>query len=129
MSTDLAATGTFASLTCNDLARSMALYVDGLGFEVVHRTEEGGVLQFVMLRAGTALIGLGADDFAKGRDRKKGIGMRLWFTSAQELAPLAARFTAAGFTLDSGVEPLPWGPLAFSFTDLDGFPVTICADM
>lgn len=125
----LVATGTFASLTCSDLAKSIALYVDGLGFEIVHRTEEDGVLQFVMVKSGAALLGLGRDDFAKGRDRTKGVGMRLWFTTAQDVVPVAARLKAAGHAIDTEPAPLPWGPMAFAFTDPDGFPVTICADM
>jgi uncharacterized glyoxalase superfamily protein PhnB len=85
-------------------------------------------LLFVMLRAGAAYLGLGRDDFAKGKDRVKGVGMRFWLSTRQDVNGIADRAKAAGITLDSEPEPLPWGPLAFTLTDPDGFKLTISQD-
>jgi uncharacterized glyoxalase superfamily protein PhnB len=71
------------------------------------------------------MIGLGQDDFAKGKDRQKGIGLRVWLNTTQDIASLADRATAAGLVLDEGPKPLPWGPMAFALTDPDGFKLTV----
>ncbi len=113
------------SMTASDLERSIKFYVDGLGFSITDRHEEGGQLRFVMLKAGEAEIGLGQDDFAKGRDRSKGVGMRLWLTTTQDLHALAEQAKRAGFPPDNEVAALPWGPLGFAITDPDGFKLTI----
>lgn len=84
------------SLTVNDVEKSVRFYTDVLGFVVGERWEEGGKLQGVMLKAGGCEIGLSQDDWAKGRDRKKGEGMRLWCETAQDIDALAARIKSAG---------------------------------
>lgn len=111
--------------TVNDLERSLRFYTDGLGFIIDKRYENEGRLNGVMLKAGACQLGLFQDDFAKGRDRVKGVGMRLWISTVQDIGQLAARAKAAGITLDREPEPLPWGPLAFAVTDPDGFKLTI----
>jgi uncharacterized glyoxalase superfamily protein PhnB len=110
--------------TVNDLSRSIRFY-EGLGFEVSERHEREGQLRFVRIKAGNAELGLGQDDFAKGKDRAKGVGMRLMINTSQDLHAVAAQAKAAGIKLDSEVEKTPWGPLAFSLTDPDGFKLTI----
>lgn len=65
-------------LTCSDIQKSIHFYTVGLGFEIVRKWESDGKIRFVMLKAGSAMIGLGQDDFAKGKDRIKGIGLRVW---------------------------------------------------
>lgn len=112
------------SLTVNDVAKSIHFY-EGLGFAVADRHEAEGVLRFAMLKAGEAQIGVGQDDFAKGRDRVKGTGVRLWLTTKADLKQLADSAKAAGIKLDSEVQPLPWGQLAFTVTDPDGYAITI----
>ena len=64
------------SLTVDDLQKSITFY-EALGFAIDERWEEKGTLLGVMLRAGKIQIGLSQDDWKKGRDRKKGIGVRL----------------------------------------------------
>ncbi|HEY7899245.1 MAG TPA: VOC family protein [Gemmatimonadaceae bacterium] len=113
------------ALTCSDLQASIHFYTAGLGFEIVRTVEREGTIQFVMLKAGSAMIGLGQDDFAKGKDRQKGIGLRVWLNTTQDIASLADRATAAGLVLDEGPKPLPWGPMAFALTDPDGFKLTV----
>ena len=120
--------GVAAGLTVNDLQRSMKFYVDGLGFEVGDKHEENGRLVFVMLKGGNAELGLGQDDFAKGKDRKKGVGLRLWINTKQDLVEISAQVKAAGFALDHEVMETPWGQKAFSVTDPDGFAITVGAE-
>ncbi len=124
----LNAKSSFASLTVADLTRSLQFYVDGLGFEIVERNEVGGVLRFAMLKSGNVTLGIGQDDFAKGRDRVKGVGARFWIQTGADLTSLAARAKAAGIKLDADPAPLPWGPMAFALTDPDGFLLTIVSD-
>jgi lactoylglutathione lyase len=116
------------SLTVNDLKRSVPFYTEGLGFSVKEQHEVEGQVRFVMLQGGTAQLGLGQDDFAKGKDRVKGTGMRLWVTTDQDVKALAAQAKAAGITLDDEVHAMPWGPLGFALTDPDGFKLTISND-
>jgi len=113
------------SLTVNDLKRSIAFYTEGLGFSVSEEMKDGGEVQGVMLEAGGANLGLSQDDFAKGRDRVKGVGIRLYFETDQDVAGLAQQAKAAGISLDNGPGPLPWGPIGFTVTDPDGFKLTI----
>jgi uncharacterized glyoxalase superfamily protein PhnB len=122
----LQAAGSSLSLTANDVRKSIDFYVKGFGFEIERTGEDdSGALRFAMLKAGNAFIGVGQDDFAKGRDRTKGIGMRFWISTTQDLHALADRAKANGVTLDGEVEKTPWGQLAFSFSDPDGFKFTI----
>jgi catechol 2,3-dioxygenase-like lactoylglutathione lyase family enzyme len=72
------------SVTADDVQKSIAFY-EALGFTVEERWEENGTLLGVMLRAGKTQIGLSQDDWKKGRDRKKGIGMRLFMTTPQNV--------------------------------------------
>ncbi|MDZ4674096.1 MAG: VOC family protein [Gemmatimonadota bacterium] len=119
----------WSAITVNDIQKSLAFYVDGLGFSVVEEMKnEDGNVRFAMLSAGEAKFGIGQDDWAKGKDRKKGVGLRFWAGTTRDIHALAARAEAAGITLDSKVEPLPWGPLAFAVTDPDGFALTIVSE-
>ncbi len=67
-----------ASLTVNDVPTSVAWYRDMLGFTVGERWEENGKLRGTQMKAGMCDLMLNQDDFAKGRDRAKGVGFRLW---------------------------------------------------
>ena len=110
--------------TVNDLQQSIAFYVDALGFSVDEKWETEGVVQGVMLRAGKCRIGLSQDDFAKGRDRAKGLGMSVWLTTVQDLAMLVGRIKKNGVTLAQELEEMPWGGRAFAVVDPDGFRLT-----
>lgn len=114
------------ALTANDLKRSLRFYTEGLGFTVTERFEENGTLQGVMLTAGSnVLLGLSQDDFAKGRDRAKGLGMSIYIETRQDIAELADRAKHAGLQLDAEAGPLPWGPIGFRVSDPDGFKIAI----
>ena len=112
--------------TVGDLARSVRFYTDTLGFIVDERhTGDNGVLQGVMLKAGVSRLGLSQDDWAKGRDRQKGVAVRLWCVTAQDVDALAARVKAAGHTLAGEPADEPWGGRSFAADDPDGFDLTI----
>lgn len=122
----LQATGIMPSLTVDDVQQSVAFY-EGLGFAVEERWEDNGVLLGVMLRAGAARLGLSQDDWKKGRDRQKGVGVRLYLESAQSIDELAARAKGAGVKLDTEPHDTSWGSRAFEATDPSGFKVTIAS--
>lgn len=121
----LKARGLMPALTVNDLKKSIQFYRDGLGFEISDEMKEEGELKGVMIGAGGASLGLSQDDFGKGRDRVKGVGMRLYLETDQDIASLAQKAKVAGITLVQGPGPLPWGPVAFTVKDPDGFMLTI----
>jgi uncharacterized glyoxalase superfamily protein PhnB len=114
--------------TVNDLQKSMAFYVDALGFSVDERWETDGELRGVMLRAGRCRLGLSQDDFAKGRDRAKGLGMSIWLTTVQDLEKVVARIKKNGVTLEQELAEMPWGGRAFALTDPDGFKLTFTTE-
>lgn len=112
------------SFTVNDLSRSIGWYEGVLGFTIADRWEMGGTLMGVELKAGAARLMIGQDDFAKGRDRKKGVGMRLYLETAQDLDRLAADITARGGVLAAPPKMQAWGDKTFDVTDPDGFLLT-----
>jgi uncharacterized glyoxalase superfamily protein PhnB len=123
--TALQARSLVPTFTVNDLNRSLKFYRDGLGFAVTEEMKEDGEIKGVMIEAGGVSLGLAQDDFAKGRDRVKGVGMRLYLETGQDVETLARQAKAAGITLNDGPGPLPWGPIGFTVTDPDGFKMTI----
>ena len=124
--TMLQARTTVPSLTCNDLNRSIQFY-ESLGYAIDERWEDQGKLLGVMMRAGDARLGLDQDDWKKGRDRVKGVGMRLWIGTRQDINELAQRAKQNGVKLTR--EPYnEWGMHAFDVTDPDGFLLTISTE-
>jgi uncharacterized glyoxalase superfamily protein PhnB len=115
------------SITVDDLQKSIAFY-EALGFAIDEQWEEGGKLLGVMLRAGKTQIGLSQDDWQKGRDRKKGIGVRLTMSTTQKIDEIAARAKAAGIKLKSEPHDTEWKTRAFEVTDPSGFLLTIFSD-
>lgn len=125
--TPLQAKSLSPNLTVNDLQQSIRFF-EGLGFGVEERWEENGVLLGVMLQAGEAHIGLSQDDWKKGRDRQKGVGMRIFLGTDQDVEALAARAKGAGITLDQEPHDTPWGSRAFEVTEPSGFKLTISTE-
>ena len=115
------------NFTVDDLQKSVTFY-EALGFAVDERWEEGGVLLGVMLRAGKSQIGLSQDDWKKGRDRKKGIGVRLSFSTTQNVDEIAARAKGAGIQLKSEPHDTEWKSRAFELTDPSGFLITVYSE-
>ncbi len=111
-------------LTVADLGKSIAFYTGALGFIADERWESAGKLTFIMLKAGLCELGLGQDDWAKGRERKKGEGFRIWCETTQDIDALAARARAFGARITEEPADKPWGVRAFSLDDPDGFHLT-----
>ena len=114
--------------TVDDLQKSIAFY-EALGFTVDERWEDNGTLQGVMLRAGKNQIGLSQDDWKKGRDRKKGIGTRLFMSTTQKVDEIAARAKNAGIKLVSEPHETDMNSRAFEVTDPSGFLLTISSEI
>jgi catechol 2,3-dioxygenase-like lactoylglutathione lyase family enzyme len=120
----LAITTMIPSLTVDDLQKSIAFY-EGLGFVVDDHWEENGKLLGVMLRAGKQQFGLSQDDWKKGRDRKKGLGVRIFIEATQNIDEIATRAKAAGIKLDSEPHESDWKSRVFEVTDPSGFLLTV----
>jgi uncharacterized glyoxalase superfamily protein PhnB len=123
----LQATSLVPSLTVDDLQQSITFY-EKLGFIVEERWEDEGVLRGVMLQAGEFRLGLAQDDWQKGRDRRKGVGSRIYVGTRQDIDAVAARAKASGLTLETDVHDTPWGSRAFELTDPTGFKLTLASE-
>ena len=117
------------ALTVNDLQASVAWYRDVLGFTVAEEYQQDGKVMGVRLIAGSATFLLGQDDFAKGRDRQKGAGFRLYCETAQDVDELAAAIKARGGKLSQEPTDQPWGARDFAVVDPDGFNISIMTVM
>ena len=115
------------SFTVDDLQKSIGFY-EALGFTISERWEDKGTLQGVMLRAGKTEIGLSQDDWKKGRDRKKGVGVRLLLSTTQNVDQVAARAKSAGITLKSEPFDSEWKTRVFEVVDPSGFLLTISSE-
>ncbi len=113
------------AITVSDLGASIEWYRDVMGFVVANEIEHEGQRVGAMIIAGSVQFLLGQDDFAKGRDRQKGIGFRLYCVSEQDIDELAATIRARGGTLDQEPTDQPWGARDFSVVDPDGFKISI----
>lgn len=117
-----------AALTVDDLRASVAFYRDTLGFIVDQEWEDGGELAAVALRAGAVTLVLSQDDFARGRDRTKGVGVSLHFSTGQDVDERARLIREQGGTLVSEPEDTPWGTRSFRVRDPDGFTLVIASE-
>ena len=112
-------------LTVNDVEESVAWYRDVLGFYVAQEMKLEDKLAGASLRAGGVEILLTQDDFGKGRDRKKGVGFRLYCTTAQDIDDLAEAIESRGGVLSQQPKDQSWGVRDFAVTDPDGFQISI----
>jgi uncharacterized glyoxalase superfamily protein PhnB len=117
------------TLTVDNLQESITFY-EGLGFAISDRWEDKGTLLGVMMRAGKTEIGLNQDDWKKGRDRQKGIGVRMSISTptAANVDELAKRAKAAGITLKSEPRETEWDSRAFEVADPSGYLLTVYSD-
>lgn len=117
-----------AGLTVGDIDKSIAWYRDVLGCIVEEEWRHEDKLMGASMLAGAARFFLGQDDWAKGKDRKKGEGFRLHLATAQDIDEIAARVRAAGGKLESEPADMPWGTRQFTLADPDGFKLTISSE-
>jgi uncharacterized glyoxalase superfamily protein PhnB len=113
------------SLTVKDLQKSLAWYRDVVGFTLDLMHERNGKAVSASLKAGDVRIRLNQDDGAKGTNRTKGVGLSLYFSTAQDVNGIATRITERGGTLDAEPADMPWGARVFRLRDPDGFALVI----
>jgi len=112
--------------TVTDLERSIRFYTDVLGFVVSDRYHGAdGNLQGVMLKAGVCQLGLSQDDWAKGRDRQRGVAVRIWCTTAQDIEALAQRIKTRNYPLTQEPRDESFGGRSLTLDDPDGFHLSI----
>jgi predicted enzyme related to lactoylglutathione lyase len=112
-------------LTVGNLDKSLAFYVGALGCVLQEEWKQDGVRTGAMLKTGRTGLGLGQDDWKKGKRRKKGQGIRLYLETAQDIDALAGRIRDAGFEILAGPQEESWGVYSLSVDDPDGFHLTI----
>ncbi|HXT22879.1 MAG TPA: VOC family protein [Thermoanaerobaculia bacterium] len=112
------------AITADDVEASSKFYVDGFGFHVKQRWESEGKLMGVELVAGSCQIGLSQDDWAKGRNRTKGVGLSIYAESSQGVEKVAARLRERGIDFE-GPTTTEWGWKQVSAKDPDGFRIIV----
>lgn len=117
-----------ASLTVNDIQKSLAWYRDVLAFAVEQEYERDGKLLAVSLKAGAVAILLSQDDGSRGADRVKGEGFSLMLTTAENVDDVAKRIKAKGGSLSTEPTDMPWGARTFRLQDPDGFKLVISSE-
>lgn len=114
------------SFTVDDVEKSVAWYRDVVGFVVQQEwKDDDGNLMGATIQAGSVRLMLGQDDFAKGKDRDKGQGFRLWCITHQDIDELAEAIAARGGQLAREPQDQDWGARDFAVVDPDGFAITI----
>ena len=114
-----------ASMTVNDMEKSLAWYRDVVGFKVDQKHEREGRLVAVSLSAGAVRLLLAQDDGAKGWDRVKGEGCSIMITTDGDITAIADGIKARGGTLETEPTDTPWGVRVFRLRDPDGFRMTV----
>ena len=115
--------------TVADVSASISWYRDVLGFVLTEEMKDDGKLVGAALKAGSVELFLGQDDWAKGRERAKGVGFRLYCVSAQDVDQIAADIKARGGKLDHEPTDRPWGVRDFAISDPDGFKISISSEV
>ena len=113
------------AITVNDLEASLSWYCDIVGFTLREKFEHEGEVRGASLVAGAAALMLSKEDWAKGRDRIKGQGLRVYMSTTQDVDEVAADIKSRGGELASEPADMPWGARTFDLVDPDGFLITI----
>ena len=109
----------------DDVSRSERFYTDVMGFVVDERWTDGGQVKGVLLKAGDSRLGLSQDDWAQGRDRKKGVGFSIWCQTEQDIDALAERIKASGTKLKAEPSDEPGLGRSLAVDDPDGFRIRV----
>lgn len=112
------------SITASDLKASRDFYEKALGFEVVEEWEHEGQVLGLQMRTGEVDLYLSQDDFAKGKDRVKGAGLR-FFLICDDVDAAAQRVEQSGYELTQPLSEQDWGSRDFAVTDPDGFLISV----
>ncbi len=112
------------SITANDLQASQDFYQKALGFEILDSYEQDGKVVGLHLHTAGADLFLSQDDFAKGHDREKGVGMR-FYISCDDVDAAAKRVDDTGVDFFQPLADQPWGSRDFAVKDPDGFVISV----
>ena len=121
--------GVMPTMKVNDIHASIAWYRDVMGFVVVREMVHDGQLGGAVVGAGNVQFLLGQDDFAKGKDRQKGVASRLYCIYEGDLDEFAEAIKSRGGTLEQEPTDQPWGARDFAVADPDGFKISISNGM
>ena len=118
-------TAVMPTMTVNDIHASIAWYRDVMGFSVAREMEHDGQVVGAVVAAGAVQFLLGQDDFAKGKNRAKGVASRLYCIYDGDIDEFAEAIKSRGGTLDQEPTDQPWGARDFAVKDPDGFTISI----
>lgn len=118
-------TSVMPTMTVNDIHASIAWYRDVMGFSVAREMEHEGQLVGAVVAAGAVQFLLGQDDFAKGKDRRKGVASRLYCIYDGDIDEFAETIKSRGGTLEQEPTDQPWGARDFTVKDPDGFTLSM----
>ncbi len=117
-------TAVMPTMTVNDIQASIAWYRDVMGFSVAREMEHDGQVMGAVVAAGAVQFLLGQDDFAKGKDRPKGVASRLYCIYEGDIDEFADAIKSRGGTLEQEPTDQPWGARDFAVKDPDGFTIS-----
>ena len=103
-----------------DMARSLAFYVDGLGFSMTEKWEVGGMVKWCWLNIGSAAVMLQEISPKWKPQGKLGVGVSINFICRDALA-LYREFRSRG--VDAQRPFVGNGMWVTSLTDPDGYPL------
>ena len=113
------------SLNVRNIDISLLWYCSRLGFVVQDEMRSEKRLAAVTLRAGDIIFLLAQDPEPKPRNGKRGEGVGLYCTTAQEIDQVAMNIRARGTVLEYGPVDQPWGAREFAVLDPDGYRIII----
>lgn len=120
--TPLSVTSVTPTLTVDDLAESVRWYTEVVGFRLSRLFEDSdGRPIAAAVRAGAVGFYLRQDDWARGRNRDKGTGLRHYLEVDGDLDALARAIQDRGGTLDHEPTDREWGTRDFTVTDPSGY--------
>jgi uncharacterized glyoxalase superfamily protein PhnB len=112
-------------LSVNDIASSIAFYVDTLRFERNwSMDDDDGNPTFACVKLGDAEILLGTIDFVAPEDRDKlGVGVQIYIEipANLDIDAIYATVQAKNANITRPIEDREWGERAFAVKDLDGY--------
>jgi uncharacterized glyoxalase superfamily protein PhnB len=117
------------SLTVRDIQKSIVWYRDIAAFMVHETWDRDGTITGATLKAGEVELWLSQDDGSKGRDRVKGEGFSLTFTTVQDVVLFANEIKSRGGVLETEPQDMPWGVKMFSMRDPDGFKICFAREL
>ncbi len=111
------------ALTVADLEASLRWYCDSVGFVVVQKWEEDGVIAGAIVEAGHIRLFLVQAD--EGSPPVSDQILQFYCATAQGIDDLATAIEARGCAIDKPPADQPWGARTFDLVDPDGVRLTI----